>query len=75
MNALAEAPVDTDSTVHVQAKHAAGVPRPWAVRGNASPVGLSDKAELSLDDYPCGSAELVIYNRAAVTAADAERPI
>jgi hypothetical protein len=48
MNALAEAPVDTDSTVHVQAKHAAGVPRPWAVRGNASPVGLSDKAELAI---------------------------
>jgi len=29
MNARAEAPVDTDSTVDVQPKHPAGVPRPW----------------------------------------------
>jgi hypothetical protein len=29
MNALAEAPVETDSTVDIQPKHPAGVPRPW----------------------------------------------
>jgi hypothetical protein len=29
MNALAEAPAETGSTVDIQPNHSAGVPRPW----------------------------------------------